>query len=511
VELDINQILQQALSQHNQQKFEEAANLYLTILQIEPTHLDATHNLGVALQALGRLAEAELIYNKAIVLKPNFAIAHHNLSGLLYKLGRLDEAKKSTNNAIKFKPDFVEAHNTLGIILNGLSKVEEAEEIFKKAIALKPNYAQTYHNLGVMLYKIGRLEEAESNYNEAIKFKPDYAEAHYNLSQLKTLNKEDDHFITMKNLYSNHSLSDEQRCHLNFALAKASEELNQFDKSFEYYSNGNTIRKEMLNYNIQQDIEYFELLKKSHPSIEKNSLKDISLLNKMKPIFIVGMPRSGTTLIEQIISSHSEVMGAGELNYVDQFGDAVATGKSKVDTKALMNFRENYLKKLKVLSKEKIMVTDKMPGNFRYIGLIRSAFPDAKIIHVKRNPAATCWGNYKCLFIKKIEGYNNSLDDLVEYYRLYQDLMKFWKKIYGNQIYDLNYETLTTNQEEETRKLIQYLNLEWEDECLAPQNNKRIVYTASNKQVRQKVYQGSSEKWKKFRPFLDGAFNHFED
>ena len=325
--------------------------------------------------------------------------------------------------------------------------------------------------------------------------------------EVKTFNKEDDQFIVMKNLYSNHSLSDEQRCHLNFALAKASEELNQFDKSFEYYSNGNTIRKEMLNYSIQQDVEYFELLKKSHPDIEKNSLKDISLLNKTKPIFIVGMPRSGTTLIEQIISSHSQVMGAGELNYVDQFGDAVATGKSKVDTKALMNFRENYLKKLKELSKEQIMVTDKMPGNFRYIGLIRSTFPDAKIIHVKRNPAATCWGNYKCLFVKKIEGYNNSLDDLVAYYRLYQDLMKFWKKIYGNQIYDLNYETLTTNQEEETRKLIQYLNLEWEDKCLAPQNNKRIVYTASNKQVRQKVYQDSSDKWKKFAPFLNGIFN----
>ena len=237
------------------------------------------------------------------------------------------------------------------------------------------------------------------------------------------------------------------------------------------------------------------------------------IVNKNRLIFILGMPRSGTTLIEQIISSHSEVLGAGELSYVHRFGNAIARGISKVNTKILVDFRESYLKKLKELSNKSTTVTDKMPSNFKYVGLICSAFPDAKIVHVKRNSAATCWGNYKQHFTSKTLGYSYNLDDLITYYGLYQNLMQFWEEQYGDRIYSLKYETLTMNQEDETRKLIQYLDLKWEQECLAPQDNKRSVSTASNssKQIRQKIYQDSSQKWKKFEPFLKGVFNQLDD
>jgi hypothetical protein len=152
-----------------------------------------------------------------------------------------------------------------------------------------------------------------------------------------------------------------------------------------------------------------------------------------------------------------------------------------------------------------------MPLNFMYIGLICSTFPEAKIVHVKRNSAATCWGNYKQKFSSKYFSYCYDLNDLVIYYGLYRDLMQFWEEHYGDRIYNLNYETLTINQEDETRKLIQYLGIEWQEACLAPQDNIRSVETASNVQVRQKVYQGSSQEWKKFEPFLNGAFNDLSD
>jgi hypothetical protein len=256
----------------------------------------------------------------------------------------------------------------------------------------------------------------------------------------------------------------------------------------------------------------FNHIKKAHSIINKNSLHAINLVNKPKPIFIIGMPRSGTTLIEQVISSHSEVMGAGETPYVHQFGNAILNNASSINTNDLLNFRKNYIDKLESLSNGKPMITDKMPQNFLYISLICSTFKNAKIVHVKRNPAATCWGNYKQLFEnKKTNNYSYSLNDVVDYFGLYKKLMQFWEEQYSNLIYHLDYEMFTMNQEDETIKLIKYLDLKWENQCLTPQNNKRFINTASNAQIRQKVYQGSSLQWKKFESCLNGIFNDLKN
>ena len=218
------------------------------------------------------------------------------------------------------------------------------------------------------------------------------------------------------------------------------------------------------------------------------------------------MPRSGTTLIEQIISSHSKVTGAGELRYVAQHGFDLATGAHPINASSLFKFREKYLSELAKVSNGNVYVIDKMPQNFRFIALICAALPEAKIIHTSRDPRATCWSNFKQLFASENLEYCYDLEDVVSYYKLYNDLMKFWQSSYSNKIYNLDYEKLTTNQNYETRKLIEYLNLGWEEACLAPHRNKRSVRTASQQQVRQKVYQGSSEAWRKYEPFLDGAF-----
>jgi hypothetical protein len=173
----------------------------------------------------------------------------------------------------------------------------------------------------------------------------------------------------------------------------------------------------------------------------------------------------------------------------------------------MSEFRQKYLSELTKISSGKRFVTDKMPQNFLFIPLICATFPDAKIVHVKRDPAATCWSNFKQYFVTKNLGYCYNLQDVVEYYNLYKDLMMLWQSQYGDRIYHLNYENLTTDQEKETRELIKHLNLDWEKACLSPHQNKRSVRTASEQQVRQKVYQGSSDAWRKYEPFLNGAFD----
>mgnify|MGYP006127003373 CR=1 FL=1 len=542
----IDQALQRGVAAHKTNKFNEAEKIYRAILQIDPMnaavhsnlgvmlyklgrlneaessykklisqkpkHAEAHCNLGVIQQELNKLEESEVSFKKVIELNPDYVVAYNNLSNTLKKLGKLDEAETNYRTAIILKSDYVEAYYNLSVMLQEMDRLEESEIGCKKAIELKPKYAEAYNNLGIIHQKCGRIEKAKENYKKAIDFKPNYTEAHFNLSQIKSFTKEDEQFIKLQNLYLDKTITDEQRCHLGFALGKASEDLNQLDKSFKYYFEGNMFRKKSLTYNISQDIGTFNQLKKSYSAIKKKSLKTLNLYNEQRPIFVLGMPRSGTTLIEHIISAHSKVTGAGELSYIEQFGDATARGISKINTKIILDFRKRYLQKLKKLSNGNAIITDKMTVNFKYIGLICSAFPDAKIVHVQRNSKATCWGNYKQLFSNKESlNFSYDLDDITTYYRLYQDLMQFWDVQCGDRIYNLKYEALTRNQEDETRKLIQYLGLNWEDECLAPQDNNRSVGTASSKQIRQKVYQGSSLKWKKFEPFLDGVFDQLED
>ena len=222
------------------------------------------------------------------------------------------------------------------------------------------------------------------------------------------------------------------------------------------------------------------------------------------------MPRSGTSLVEQIISSHSEVIGAGELDYVSRFGSKLAYGDTNLSVQAVLEFREQYIKKIKERAQNNAFVTDKMPHNFRYLPLICTAFPEAKIIHVKRNPKAVCWSNFKQFFTAKDLGYSYDIRDTVQYFRLYQDLMYQFSESYCSRIYTLDYDELTVVQEAETRKLIKHLELKWEDDCLSPQNNKRSVNTASNLQVRRKVYQGSSQAWRKYGSLLNSAFEELE-
>jgi tetratricopeptide (TPR) repeat protein len=434
----------------------------------------------------------------------------YNIIGVANKsLGQLDAAIKAYKMAILLKSDYADAYSNMGNSLKEQGKLEEAIEACMTAIAFKPKHADAYTNMGSIFQEQDKLEEAIEAFNKALALKPDYAEVHRILSTIKKYTSKDAQFYQMRRCYENKNLTDNAKCNLSFALAKAYDDLSEFDKAFAYLVEGNALRKKLLNYVIVEDQNLFFNLKKSQPIIMNHTLNIEKCTNKLVPIFILGMPRSGTSLVEQIISSHSMVTGAGELSYISQFGTDLAQGVSPPSLENISNFRRSYLSELAKEAHGKHFVTDKMPQNFLFIALICAALPEAKIIHVGRDPAATCWSNYMQYFETKSLGFCYDLEDVVAYYGLYSNLMKFWKFYYNNQIYSLNYEELTKKQDYETRQLIKYLDLDWQGACLEPQHNKRKVRTASQQQVRKKLYQGSSKVWRKYEPFLGTAFNSF--
>ena len=526
-------------------RFNEAEDSFRAAVAFNSNYAEAYNNLGTTLRGQSRLAEAEVSLNRAIALKSDYAEAYNNLANTLKDMGRLEDAEVRYKKALDIKPDFAPARNNLATTLKGLGRLEEAEESLRQAIALSPNFAQSYNNLGVVLRRLGRnteavvalryamslepglpeahsnlggalqelgsLEEAEASYTKALALKPDFAEVHRYLTTLKSYVSQDEHLSQMRELYANRSLSQEDRCHICFGLAKASDDLADFAAAFQYYAEGNALRKRLSGYEKSTDVELFQRFEASHVGICEHSLQLQDTTVDLVPIFVVGMPRSGTTLVEQIASSHSLVTGAGELPFVAKYGAKVVTMSPTKMGESLRHFREQYLEALRAHSDYNTYVIDKMPLNFRFLGLIAAAFPEAKIIHVHRDPAAVCWANYVAYFHSDTLGYSSSLDDIVSYYRLYRNLMKYWQASLPGRIYDLSYESLTVNQEEETRKLIEYLDLTWEDICMSPQDNKRAVATASNLQVRKKVYQGSSERWKRYGPYLNGVLDHLGD
>ena len=489
-------------------KIQESLAAIKKIVNISPQDPLAHYNLGNTYGKLADFSKAEESYRKAISLKPNFPEAYYNLGTIFKKNLKLEEAEKYYKQAITLKPDFAYAYNNLGIVLEELRKFSESEICFKKAIKLTPNFAEAYYNYGNNLEQQGKLKDAQVNFEKAIIINPALARAHRQLSSIKKFDIYDDQYHLLQKIYLDKNISDDQLCHINFSLAKIYEDLENFEKAFKHFEEGNKIQKKFLNYNIKTDIELFNQIKLSFQKIKKNIPSIKRNKSDLTPIFIIGMPRSGTTLVEQIISSHSKVSGLGELPFVSQIGLKIANGLLEYNSETVLKFKNAYLEKIKNFSDKSLIITDKMPQNFLYIGLIATSFPEAKILQIKRDKAAVCWANYKQWFKSKDLSYSYSINDIIKYYELYEDLMNFWKKFFNNRIYEVNYESLTVNHEDEIKKLIKYLDLDWEDGCLSPEKNKRAITTASNKQIRNKIFKGSSQKWKNYKPFLNGILDN---
>ena len=475
-------------------------------IELKPDYDEAYFNLGVAFHQTGQLGEALNSYERAISIKHAYPTAHNNLGLIALSQGQLDNALKSFEWAVAYSPEYAEAHNSLGAALQELKQFEKAKVSFKKAVALNPKYAQGLHNLAILSEIINLPDEASEYYEKALAVDPNYAEAYRNQSRTKKYKKNDPQIAQMQSIYSNDNLSISDKVHINFALAKVNEDLGNQKDFFKHLDEGSRLRKKQLNYNINETEEFHSslvrLFSEDQPKIKQLSLDPLDI----RPIFIVGMPRSGTSLVEQIISSHHSVHGAGELNnfkniVTPALKNYIGNLTNTINEDDLLSIRSNYIKSLEDLNVSEKIITDKMPVNFRMIGLILTAIPEAKIIHLTRNPKATCWSNYKHYFANE-NGFTFDQEDLARFFILYQELMGFWHKSFPNKIHDISYERLTTHQEDETQKLLKYCELDWDNNCLNFHKNTRAVHTASASQVRQKMYQGSSDAWKKYEKFL---------
>ena len=495
-------------------QLDEAVNCYEKAIAINPEYGEAHFNLGNTLKDLGQLYEAVTHFEKTIELNSSSAEAHNNLGKTLLQLDEVDSSMHQFNQAIALHSDFQEAHNNLGVAHQRLGQIDAAIACYKNSISIFPE-SRALNNLGIAYQETGKIISALESFEKAISINPDNAEPYRNLSYLKKYDSENDaHILKMKSILSNANLEDSERIHLCLALATIYKNLENTTEYFRFLNEGNSLLKKKLNYSTDQLSEVILNIKKIFNSLpESISTSQTTYPSNIQPIFILGMPRSGTTLVEQIISNHHKVYGGGELNtltklinpIIKNFIEGDITHLSK---KALTFVRQEYLAMLHQLNTTDRIITDKLPLNFQYIGFILLAFPEAKIVHLKRDAIATCWSNFTCSFIDEANGYSNNFDDLVHFYGLYRDLMDFWHERYPNQIYDLCYEDLTNNQEEETQKLLKYCELEWDENCLIFHKNKRAVKTASSLKVREKMYQGSSETWKKYeshiQPLIDG-------
>ena len=467
------------------------------------------NSLSLALMEKGKNEEAIKYLNQALKYDSNSIFVLNNL-GLAYtNLNILDKAKFYFDEALQKKPDFFDALINYGNLYLVMNQNEQASAMLEKTIKIAKNNFQKESALlalGTSYQQSGNFERAEKIYKELLKINPKNTKADIAISIIhKYINSEDSHLKDMEKKILEVN-NDYDLKSLYFALGKAYEDINNINKSFQFVEMGNKIEKKKINYKIEEEEKTFIKIKKF---FSNNKLKKISPPEK-KMIFIVGMPRSGTTLAEQIISSHSEVFGAGELSYLSEFFNEkilnenfLINDNDESYQNLLIDCQQYYLKKINTLDIKEEFIIDKAPLNFKWIGFINNIFPNSKIINCERDPMAVCWSNFKNSFSSRSIGFSYDLNDLGKYYNLYDNLNDFWNKLYPNIIYNLNYQKLVDDKDSEIKKIIKFCNLSWEENCLFPEKNKRSVSTRSLSQVRSPIYKSSVRSWEKFSEKLD--------
>ncbi|MBT4046364.1 MAG: tetratricopeptide repeat protein [Rhodospirillaceae bacterium] len=495
---------------HMLNRLDDAAASYQRVLAIEPNYAEAHFNLGNALNDLERPDAAAASYGNAIAIRPDYAEAHNNLGNALKDLGRLDEALAHCRRALSIKPDFAEAHYNLGVLLQKLGKPDAAAESYLKALAIKPDFAEAHNDLGNALQDLGKLDEARANYSKALAINPDFAEAHRHLSIVKKFTEYDDDIQAMERSYAAPGISDEHRMLLAFGLGKAFEDLQQYEKAFDCFAEGNAIVRGSYDYSIEGHGNDFKKIEAVF-DVELFARHDSGGCSDETPVFIVGLPRSGTTLVEQILASHPQVHGAGELELLgriasDAFGqadqDAFAENIRGADDAALQRLGAEYIGEVRKLGGDSRFVTDKMPGNHLNIGLIKLILPNAKVIHCKRHPADNGLSLFKSYFPVRSHYYAYDLVEIGRFYKFYSDLMAHWHSTLPGFVHDIQYEDVVADQAGQTRKLLEYCGMEWDDACLAFHTTDRSVTTASAVQVRQPIYSSSVQAWKRYETQL---------
>ena len=485
----------------------EAAIAPLRIaLKRDPKSPEAGTNLSNALRLSGQSAEAVSVARATLGHHPHLMPARAALALALVEDGLPMEAAALLQTMASANPTSADLQFELGRALFAAQQFDEARAAFERAVAIDPKHERALNEFGSSVLTAGDFARAREIFERAIKAHPGSAAGYYNLARSMDVTAEDPLIGQMQALEGKTNRPAD-RILLNFALAKALEDAGQVDESFAALKRANDQRRALYPYDRAQETAFFAALKARHWSPKAQLPAGHP---PRRPIFILGMMRSGTTLMEQIISAHPAVYGAGELDYLGKAVMAeMSKGTAPLDAAAMTRIRENYLTRLGNLPGDTPFVTDKMPANFALIGAILRALPEARIIHMRRDPIAVCWSIYKKNFTGNRLRFTNDLMDIAAYYDAYADYMAFVETQAPGAVAHVDYAELTKSPEPVIRRVLDFCGLPFDPACLAPEHNKRQIQTASYKQAREGIYQGSTSKWRGFEPYLKPLIDHF--
>jgi tetratricopeptide (TPR) repeat protein len=483
-------------------QFADGAASYRRALEIDPQFAETHNNLGLAWAELGRVDDALASYRRALEINPEFAEAHNNLGNGLRGLGRLDEAVASYRRALEIQADFAEAHRNLGISLRLLGRTADAEASCRRALAINPRSAATLAVLAESSADGGHFAEAEDLFKQAISIEPESPEAWAGIVRLRKMSPSDASWLAAAQRIAAQPLPARKEVQLRYAIGKYFDDMQDFERAFLNFQRANELTK--LHRTKHDRLQLTQVVDRIAHTYDQHWLSQarIDSRESTRPVFIVGMLRSGTTLAEQILASHPAVVGAGELTFWSTASAMYRSSAPDGEPGVLGKLADQYLRLLGILSDGALRVVDKMPTNFAFLGLIHAALPNARIIHMRRNPIDTCLSIYFQHFEAAVS-YANDLDDLAHYYTEYVRVMKHWRStLPKDAILDVPYEGLVSDQEAWSRKMLQFIGLPWDPRCLDFHETERTVITASKWQVRQKITDSSVLRWRNYEKFL---------
>ena len=488
-------------------RYRKAEDAFKKVLIEDENNIDALRFMGILAFKSGNHDIAEAMLTKALKLDPTYSLVWANLAQVFSVTGQLDKAKKSFKNILNMEPKNGLIWAEYGTVLTKLANYEEGRDAYLKALEFKPDSPRVHLSLGHVYKTMGEIDNSIDSYKNTILQNNLSGEAFWSLANLKTYSFSENEIIDMEKTLKG-DMSDIERSQMHFALGKAYEVKKDFDKSFKNYYEGNKVKKGLIKYssddttdNTKRILNFFN--KENIQKLEKSSTGD------RDPIFVLGMPRSGSTLVDQIISSHSKVDGTQELPNIIKIAAELNTNNQnnypevlkELDESKLSNLGKDYISETAWARDSAPFFIDKMPNNFIHIGLIKTILPNAKIIDTRRDPMDTCFSCFKQFFARG-QLFTYSLEDLGNYYTDYIRAMNHWHNVYGKDIYTVHYDNVINETEETIRELIDYCELPFEKECLEFYNSSRPVKTPSAEQVRQPIYKSGLNYWKNYEKHL---------
>jgi len=485
---------------------EEAVGCFLHALDVDPDYIEVRVGLGITLSRLERGQEAMAAFEAVLAAEPDHAEAHNGIGVLLDRRRRHAEAIEHYAAALARRPDYVDAMGGMANALKNIGRHDEALALARRVVARQPNFAPAASLLGSILAELGSMKEALAEFRRGLALAPERVESSFNIVNLAKVGSDDDALRALETaLQRLSSLSVQEQCAVHFGLAKAYDDIGERDRGFAHLLEGNAVKRSRTEYDEAVTLASMEHLCRVFTAellTRRKGWGDASTV----PVFIVGMPRSGTTLVEQILASHRAVFGAGERTALQQQVDRLSAERLgaapfpeavwTMGAEELCRMGADYVDGLRSLSPDTARITDKMPGNFIYIGLIRLILPNARIIHVVRDPVDTCLSCFSKVFAGD-HPFSYELGELGRYYRAYQRLMAHWRSVLPpDAMLDVEYEALVQDFEPQARRIVSYCGLDWDPACLEFYKTPRPVHTASMVQVRQPIYRSSVGRWR---------------